>query len=217
MAMMTNRLPAVQPQHRSQRSTKRAPDMSKLLKKSKSKKSKTPKAPKAPEPPQEPWHRVGRCAPVDTVAIPGIERLLAKRAAAKAKIDYATADNIAMQLQQRNVAYHDESREWYVKAPKQPAAAPAVGTKRRLDDDGLAYKSILAFHAPPLKQRHVDAHGVRLALAMRRLATDCRPRVRREVCRFGNILPVVEPAMVAGRKRHDHLARPLHAFDQILI
>ena len=89
--------------------------MSKLLKKSKSKKS---KAPKAPEPPQEPWHRVGRGEPVDTVDIPGIERLLAKRSAAKAKKDYATADNIAMQLQQRNVAYHDESREWYVKAPK---------------------------------------------------------------------------------------------------
>ena len=42
-----------------------------------------------------------------------------------------------MQLQQRNAAYHDESREWYVKAPKQPAA-PAVGTKRRLDDDDAA-------------------------------------------------------------------------------
>ena len=70
--------------------------MSKLLKKSKSKK--TPKAPKSPEPPQEPWHRVGRGEPVDTVDIPGIERLLAKRSAATAKKDYATADKIAMQL-----------------------------------------------------------------------------------------------------------------------
>ena len=50
--------------------------------------------------------------------------------------DYATADKIAMQLQQRNVAYHDESREWYVKALKSAfAASPVVGTKRRLDDD----------------------------------------------------------------------------------
>ena len=111
-------------------------DMSALFKKGK-------KGKKAAAPPpvaraavaQAPWTRVGRGVPIAATSVDAVavELMLGERSAAKAAKDYKRADKIAAKLQGMDVAYIDEKREWYVKAPKAEAAKNAK--KRKFDDD----------------------------------------------------------------------------------
>jgi len=71
---------------------------------------------------------------LDDDQIPVVVALLVERTSAKARKDYAAADDCAEKLRKHNVCWIDEKQEWYTSEPK----AKAKAGFRPADSDGKA-------------------------------------------------------------------------------